>query len=107
MAKNYLQDGKTLTFIADAAYRSGDMVRLKDRIVIAVTDIAKGEVGTGLAEGVFTLPKKTDANIAQGSRVYMREHVIDPSSGDGSDSVGVAWESAPSGTSRVAVKLHG
>lgn len=106
MAKNYLQEGKTLTFIADAAYRSGDMVRLKDRIVIAVTDIDKGKVGTGLAEGVFTLPKKTDVNIVQGSRVYMRDNQI-VTGGDGDESVGVAWENASSGISHVAVKLHG
>ncbi|MFC7777723.1 capsid cement protein [Pantoea endophytica] len=107
MAKNYLQDGKTLTFIADVRYQSGDMVRLKDRIVIAVTDIDKGEVGTGLTEGVFTLPKKPDVSIVQGSRVCMIDNLIDNISDVNKDSIGIAWESSASGASRIAVKLHG
>jgi predicted RecA/RadA family phage recombinase len=114
MAKNYLQDGKTVTFISDADYRSGDIVRLHKLVVIAVTDIKNGEKGTGFAEGVFILPKKPDVNIVLGGYVYLHEKLIDSSSsssssssGDGDDSIGFAWESAASGTSCVAVKING
>ena len=107
MAKNYLQEGKTLTFIAGADYRSGDMVLVGERLVIALTDTPKGCAGTGMAEGVFILPKKAGDTIKLGHRVYCYQGVITANNPGGAEAVGVAWEEAKQNVPRVAVKLHG
>lgn len=107
MAKNYVQDGKTLTFIADEDYKSGDMVHVGDRIVIAVTDTPKGCAGAGLAEGVFTLPKKTDVSVQAGKPVYKQGHQVVATKTEGAVSLGTAWENAEGKAPFVAVKLFG
>ncbi len=107
VAKNYLQDGKTLTFIANGDYKSGDMVRVGDRIVIAVTDTPKGCAGTGLAEGVFTLPKKTGETIQAGKRVYVYDNHVVEDNQAAAVPLGTAWENAEGGAAVVAVKLSG
>lgn len=107
MAKNYVQDGKTLTFIADEDYKSGDMVHVGDRIVIAVTDTPKGCPGTGLAEGVFTLPKKADVSVQVGKPVYELGHQVVANKTEGAVPLGIAWENADSKAAVVAVKLFG
>ncbi|EJF5151691.1 DUF2190 family protein, partial [Salmonella enterica] len=42
MAKNYVEDGKTITLTASAAVKSGDLVQVGDMFAVAVTDIAAG-----------------------------------------------------------------
>ncbi|OQP32379.1 DUF2190 family protein [Pantoea latae] len=107
MAKNYVQDGKTLTFIADENYKSGDMVRVGDRIVIAVTDTPKDCAGTGLAEGVFTLAKKSGETIQAGKRVYVYDNHVVANNQAGAVPLGTAWENAEGKAPFVAVKLFG
>ncbi|WP_141031161.1 capsid cement protein, partial [Salmonella enterica] len=53
MAKNYVQAGTTLAITATAAVKSGDLVQAGDVFVVAVTDIAAGATGDGIAHGVF------------------------------------------------------
>lgn len=107
MAKNYVQDGKTLTFIADEDYKSGDMVHVGDRIVIAVTDTPKGCAGTGLAEGVFILAKKTGEAIQAGKRVYVHDGHVVANNQAAALPLGTAWENADEKAAIVAVKLFG
>lgn len=56
MAKNYVQAGTTLAITATAAVKSGDLVQAGDVFVVAVTDIAAGATGDGIAHGVFWSP---------------------------------------------------
>ncbi|THD40255.1 capsid cement protein [Pantoea dispersa] len=105
MAKNYLQDGKTLTFIAKEDYKSGDMVQVGDRVVIAVTDTPKGCAGTGLAEGVFILPKQKDVAIQAGKPVSRLGQQVVAAKADGTVPIGTAWENASDKAVMVAVKL--
>ncbi|EBG2094555.1 DUF2190 family protein, partial [Salmonella enterica] len=47
MAKNYVEDGKTVEIVATASLKSGDLVQIGDMFAVAVTDIAAGSAGTG------------------------------------------------------------
>jgi len=107
MAKNYLQDGKTLTFIADEDYKSGDLVCVGERFVVAVTDIQSGSRGTGLTEGVFVLPKKIGEAFEVGIRVFVLDGKVVTGKKDGAIPLGTAWDYAKSGAAVVAVKLSG
>ncbi|HCN6271837.1 TPA: DUF2190 family protein [Escherichia coli] len=61
MAKNFVEEGKTVAIVASAAISSGDLVQVGDVFAVALTDIPQGETGDGMTEGVFMLPKlKTD-----------------------------------------------
>ncbi|MBB2269815.1 DUF2190 family protein, partial [Escherichia coli] len=61
MAKNFVEEGKTVAIVASAAISSGDLVQVGDVFAVALTDIPQGETGDVLTEGVFMLPKlKTD-----------------------------------------------
>ncbi len=106
MAKNYVQDGKTIAITAAANIASGDLVVVGDVAAVAITDIAKGETGDGLAEGVFRLPKLAADVIPAGTAVYLDDGVIQL---DGTDAVlvGHAWETAAAGETVVDVKING
>ncbi len=56
MAKNFVEEGKTVAIVASAAISSGDLVQVGDVFAVALTDIPQGETGDGLTEGVFMLP---------------------------------------------------
>ncbi|ELX6092031.1 DUF2190 family protein, partial [Salmonella enterica] len=49
MAKNFVQAGATLAITATAAVKSGDLVQVGDVFTVAVTDIAAGATGDGIA----------------------------------------------------------
>lgn len=106
MAKNYVEDGKTITITATAAVKSGDLVQAGDIFVVAVTDIAAGSAGTGIAEGVFSVPKLETDVIEPGKKVYLKDNKVqieettDPY-------VGVAWDHAGNGDTSVPVKING
>lgn len=72
MAKNFIQEGDALALTAPYAVSSGGGALVGATFGVAVTDLANGEVGTFLLEGVFTLTKKTGASTggSQGARAY-------------------------------------
>lgn len=56
--KNYVQQGKTVTFVASAALLSGAGVLLSATLFgVATTDVAIGATGEALIEDVVSLPK--------------------------------------------------
>ena len=64
--KNFVSEGKTVTFTAGAAYTSGDVVPLGKMAGIAANDIANGAVGVAVIEGEFNLAKTTGTAYAIG-----------------------------------------
>ncbi|SRA37660.1 prophage protein [Escherichia coli] len=52
MAKNFVEEGKTVAIVASAAISSGDLVQVGDVFAVALTDIPQGETGDGMTEGV-------------------------------------------------------
>ncbi len=50
MAKNFVEEGKTVAIVASAAISSGDLVQVGDVFAVALTDIPQGETGDGMTE---------------------------------------------------------
>ncbi|WP_105901426.1 DUF2190 family protein [Vibrio gangliei] len=104
MAKNFIEMGQTIGFIATSDVLSGQAVAIESLVIIAHGDVKSGEEGVGHAQGVFELLKKTATEIAQGADVYLTGGEI------GTDTSGVyagkAWNAAASGTEAVWVALN-
>ncbi|EBS7338337.1 DUF2190 family protein [Salmonella enterica] len=107
MAKNYVEDGKTVEIVATASLKSGDLVQIGDMFAVAVTDIAAGSAGTGIAEGVFSVPKLVTEDIAAGKNVYLKDGAVQTDSTGGLPYVGVTWAPAANGDGTIPVKLNG
>lgn len=69
--KNFVQSGDS-SLAAPYAVSSGGGALIGATFGVAVTDLASGEVGTFMLEGVFTLAKATGASTggAQGAKAY-------------------------------------
>ncbi|EDS8885681.1 DUF2190 family protein [Salmonella enterica] len=107
MAKNYVEDGKTIDIVATAPLKSGDLVQVGDMFAVAVTDIAAGSAGTGIAEGVFSVPKLVTEDIAAGKKVYLKDGAVQTDATGGLLYVGVTWAPAANGDGIIPVKLNG
>ncbi|HBB6657648.1 TPA: DUF2190 family protein [Salmonella enterica] len=107
MAKNFVQAGDTLAITATAAVKSGELVQVGDVFTVAVTDIAAGATGDGIATGVFLVPKLGSDEMAAGKKVYFRDGSVQLDATGGLPYVGVTWAPAGSGETTVPVKLNG
>lgn len=112
MATNYVSQGATIDYTAGADISSGDVVVIGQQIGVALTDIANGETGAVAIEGVFTVPKVSAAEIAQGESVIydvsasaFDDNAATPATGDVSGCC-VAVEAAAATTTTVKVKLN-
>ena len=101
MAKNFVEEGKTVAIVASAAISSGDLVQVGDVFAVALTDIPQGETGDGMTEGVFMLPKlKTD------NKVYLKSGKVQLTNSGSDPLVGVVWADAGTSAEEVPVKLN-
>lgn len=107
MAKNYVQDGKTITLANSAAtdIQSGDPVVVGTLVAVVITDIPAGNTGDGFTEGVFLLPKLPADAITAGTQVYLKDGTIQKTATD-AVAAGVAWEDAGANTTVVEVKIN-
>lgn len=105
--KNYIQDGKTISFTPTASVASGEAVLLGMLLVVAICAIAANTAGEGVTEGVFELPKKSTDVVAQGVDLYWddTEKELTTTATDNTK-VGKAWAAAGNGTATVAVKIN-
>lgn len=107
MAKNYIQDGNTIEIenTGTKVIVSGALVAIGSMVAVAIADIEAGEVGDGLTTGVFMLPKLSADVVAAGAKVNLKNGKVQLADGD--VVAGVAWTSAASGTTELAVKING
>ncbi|GIU24780.1 hypothetical protein TUM4637_09440 [Shewanella hafniensis] len=105
--KNYVQDGKTISFTPTAAVASGEAVLLATLLVVAIGAIAADTEGTGVTEGVFELPKKSTDAVALGVDLYWddTEKELTTTATDNTK-VGKAWLAAGNGAETVWVKIN-
>ncbi len=68
--RNFIAQGSRLTITASADITSGDGVLQGDIFGVAEGDIASGDQGTLVLEGVFDLPKAGSQAWAVGAKVY-------------------------------------
>ena len=108
MAKNYVQDGKTISLSNTGTTEivSGQPVLTGSILVVAITDIPAGDTGDGFAEGVFLLQKLSADAVTAVEKVYFKDGNIQL---DDTDAIlaGTAWEDAAAGTTVVEVKING
>lgn len=69
MAKNYIQEGKTIDVVLAAAVSSGDPVVVGEMVGIAQVDGAIGDTIAVALEGVYEVPQAAEV-IELGSAVY-------------------------------------
>lgn len=73
MAKNFIQDGEVIDYVAGADITSGSGVVINattDLFGVAVTDIANGASGPVAIEGVFELTALSTDVAAIGAKLY-------------------------------------
>lgn len=110
MASNYVCEGDVLQYVATAATVSGQVVVIGDLVGIALVNLASGETGSAMIEGVFEVAKVAGAAIAQGARVDWDASAsafaegITTATGDVSG-CGVAYEAAASAATSMKVRL--
>ena len=106
MAKNFVEDGKTVEIVAGANISSGEPVQVGDIFAVALTDIAKGEIGDGMTEGVFMLPKLKTDDMKTGKKVYLKSGKVQLTNSGSDPLVGVVWADAGTSAEDVPVKLN-
>lgn len=105
--KNYIQDGKTISFTPTAAVASGEAVLLGMLLVVAIGAIAANTPGEGVTEGVFELPKKSTDVVAQGVDLYWDDTAKElTTTATDNTKVGKAWAAAANPSATVWVKIN-
>jgi predicted RecA/RadA family phage recombinase len=70
MAKNYIQEGDTLTLPAPYAVASGGGLLVDSLFAVALVTLANGESGSCATEGVWELTKNSAEAWTVGKKVY-------------------------------------
>lgn len=107
MAKNYVEDGKTMDWTngtgADVA--SGDPVVVGALIGVAHSDIANGEDGVLHMSGVLQLPKDEAETWSAGAALYFDDASGNVTATEGTIVAGTAWADAETGDADAPVRL--
>lgn len=106
MAKNFVEEGKTVAIVASAAISSGDLVQVGDVFAVALTDIPQGETGDGMTEGVFMLPKLKTDDMKTGKKVYLKSGKVQLTNSGSDPLVGVVWADAGTSAEEVPGKTQ-
>ncbi len=108
MAKNYVQEGKVVTYanIGASVIYSGSVVVMGDIIGVALVDMAVGESGAVQIEEVFKLPKDTATAVAVGQRVFWDTATQKIVTAAGAVPAGIAAAEAKVNAATVNVKLN-
>ncbi len=106
--QNYIQQGTRIKHTAGADISSGAVVKIGNRIGVAVADIANGDDGILAVNGVFELTKKTiDDMTTPGTVVYWDATQKEVTVTVGSNEVaGYVFEPAGTSASLVYVKIN-
>ena len=105
--KNYVQDGKTISFTPTADVVSGQVVLLGAMLAVSVGEIEANASGTGVTEGVFELPKKSTDVLAAGALVYWDNTAKEITSlATGNTLAGKAWAAAANPSTTMWVKIN-
>ncbi|WP_438333848.1 DUF2190 family protein [Edwardsiella tarda] len=106
MAKNFVQEGKTIQFTAANATESGALVQVGDVMAVSLSDVAAQAQGIGMTEGVFLLPKLRTDDMATGKKVYLKSDKVQLANSASEPYVGVVWEAAGTSDDFVPVKIN-
>lgn len=118
MARNYVQPGNVIDYVASADKVAGQVVVMGNTLGVCLVDIANGKTGSVAIEGVFQVPKVSAAVIAQGESLVwdvsansgagaFDDNAATPATGDISGPAAIAWEAAGNGATTLKVKFTG
>lgn len=106
MAKSYIQKGHTLTLVAPAAVKSGDVVIVGGIIGVAQFDALQNAEVEVQVECVHVLPKATPLVLAQGAAAYWDAGAKKITATVGANFLlGTVTETAGTDATTVSVKL--
>ena len=107
--KNFVQEGKTLTFTAPTGgVVSGGAYLVGGVVAIAAADAAETEEFEGVLEGAFTLDKVTGTAWTAGDRLYWDNSTKKATKVAGGNTLmGIAGSDAASGATTGVVRLNG
>lgn len=103
MAKNLIQDGTTVRFVAAKQIKSGEVVVIEDLIAISLSDVAAKAEGVGATTGVFNVLAKQADDIKQGAVLYWSASEGATTTAGDNKRLGIAW--TPSGTQSTSVDV--
>ncbi|MEH8048282.1 DUF2190 family protein [Gallibacterium anatis] len=106
MAKNFIQNGDTIDFVATKNVTSGDVVVLQDLIAVAVTDVANKATGTGIVGGVWRVKAKQADDIKQGDVLYWSDADGATKTAASNKRLGIAWTDSGTSSEQVDVKIN-
>lgn len=110
MAKNFIQTGDVIPFVAEATITSGQLVQVGSLFGVAQNDYANGETGELVLKGVFRLPKDNAAGsaVTAGGPVYFLAGEVTGDDDTGNNPLcGYALEAAADGATTAKVRLLG
>lgn len=109
MAKNYVQPGERIPFIAGSNVASGQAVAIGVLLGVSLTAVASGEEGEAAIEEVWELPCASAAAITRGARltwdISAGEFILAGAAAGDLVNCAVAVTAAPNGTTVVHAKL--
>jgi predicted RecA/RadA family phage recombinase len=107
MAKNYVEDGKTMdwTNSTGADVVSGDPVVVGSLIGVAHGDIANGDGGVLHMTGVIALAKDEADTWSAGDKLYFDDTSGNVTATEGDIIAGTAWADAENGDTDAPVRL--
>lgn len=108
MAKNYIQEGNVISFVAPSGgVTSGQGVLIGTRLAVAAHDAPAATACEGFVEGVFELPKAAGV-VAQGAALYWDTTPGElTTTASGNTLVGYAFRAAADAATTVQLKLAG
>jgi len=108
MARNYLQEGDTLTLVAPYDRTAGQAAKIGSIIAIAANDVLSGADGEFMTEGVFEVNKTSAQAWTQGVKLYWDDTAKEFTSVSTSNTLaGVATEAAANPSSTGKIRLNG
>jgi predicted RecA/RadA family phage recombinase len=108
MAKNYIQEGDTLTLTAPYAVTTGGGLLVGSLFAVAGVTLANGVSGSCFIEGVFELTKNSAEAWTVGLKVYWdNTNKVVTSTASGNTLIGCATEPAANPSSVGRVRLNG
>lgn len=108
MAKNYIQEGDTLTLPAPYAVSSGGGALIGAVFGVALETLASGATGDFQTEGVFELPKTSAQAWTVGTKIYWDDtNKVTTTTATSNTLIGVAVAVAANPSSTGLVRLNG
>lgn len=107
MAKNYVEDGKTMDWTngTTADVTSGDLVAVGEVCGVAADDIAAGADGVLFMFGVFEVTKDSTVALTQGDKCYLGAAGVTSAAGTDNPLAGTAWADAATTDATCVVRL--